>query len=67
MPWKSSDAKRHTRKIGKGKTASRQWANVSNAVLDRTGDEGAAVRAANSVISKRAKKRAKKRGTSRRG
>jgi len=30
----------------------RQWSHVANSVLKRTGDEGAAVRAANGVVKK---------------
>ena len=56
MPWKSSSARRHTRKARSAK-AKRQWSKVANSVLRRTGDEGRAVRAANSVVKKRGSKR----------
>lgn len=53
MPWKPSDASKHTKKAG-SKTAKRMWAAVANKVLAETGNEGRAVRTANAVI-KRAK------------
>lgn len=49
MPWKPSDAQRHTHRAKSAKKK-RQWAHVADSVLKRTGDEGRAVRAANSVI-----------------
>lgn len=51
MPWKPSDARRHDRKANTAKKR-RQWAHVANSELRRTGDEGRAVRAANSVIKR---------------
>ena len=51
MPWDSSDARDHTKKAKSGKRA-RQWADVANSVLERTGDEGKAVRVANGVVKK---------------
>jgi hypothetical protein len=56
MPWKPKDAKRHTKKAKSAKRK-RQWAHVADSVLERTGDEGAAVRAANSVVKKTVQKR----------
>lgn len=58
MPWKAKDAGRHTKKAKSAKRK-RQWRHVANSMLERTGDEGAAVRAANSVV-KKAKTRKKK-------
>lgn len=55
MPWKSSDAKSKTKKAATPKRQ-RQWKDVANAVLAKTGDEARAVRTANGVI-KKAKKR----------
>ena len=52
MPWTSADAQRHTKKASSG-TAQRQWADVANATLAKTGDEGRAVKAANSVVRRR--------------
>jgi len=60
MPWDQSDAKRHDKKAAGGKSA-RQWADVANSVLERTGDEGRAVRTANGVIKKRKEKPTRKR------
>jgi hypothetical protein len=52
MPWeKDSDAARHTKKA-KSPKRKRQWRHVANSVLQKTGDEGAAVRAANGVVKK---------------
>ncbi len=51
MPWKPQDAKRHDKKAGSGKKA-RQWSDVANSVLRRTGNEGLAVREASGVVKK---------------
>jgi hypothetical protein len=55
MPWKASDAKRHT---SKANTPERQalWAKVANATLKKTGDEARAIREANAVIGRAKKK-----------
>lgn len=52
MPWSYSDALRHTHKATSGK-AKRQWADVADSTLSRTGDEGQAIREANAVIARR--------------
>lgn len=52
MPWTPEDAERHT-KLAKSPTAKRQWRDVANGVLKETGDEGRAIREANSVINRR--------------
>ena len=52
MPWTPSDAERHTSKA-KGSIAKRQWSDVANSVLQKTGDNGRAVRTANGVVNKR--------------
>jgi len=54
MPWQPSDSSRFTHKAGSPKRK-RQWAEVADSMLARTGDEGTAIRAANSVIKKRQK------------
>lgn len=51
MPWTPKDASRHTKKAKSAKHK-RQWAHVADSVLRKTGDEGAAVRAANGVVKK---------------
>ena len=59
MPWKSGDAKKHTKKAD---TAAKrlQWARVANRVLSETGDEGRAIRIANAAVAKRGKRGGKK-------
>lgn len=54
MPWKASDAARHTKKA-KSPKAKRQWRDVANSMLERGKSEGAAVRAANAVVKRRRK------------
>ena len=49
MPWQPSDAERHTHQADTPKKR-RQWRDVANQELQRFGDEGRAVRAANSVV-----------------
>ena len=55
MPWTSSDASRFTKKA-KSPKAKRQWSDVADSVLTRTGNEGLAIREANAVANKRQKK-----------
>lgn len=51
MPWTADDGpRRHTKKADTPKKR-RQWAHVANGVLEKTGDEGRAIREANAVIS----------------
>jgi hypothetical protein len=64
MPWSSKDAKRHTRKA-KSPKSKRQWAHVADSILERTGDEGRAIRGANSVMKKSGAKRKSKRSKGR--
>jgi uncharacterized protein YdaT len=63
MPWTDRDASKKTKKATSPKSK-RQWRHVANAVLEKTGDEGRAVRAANSVV-KKSKGRKKTRKSSR--
>jgi hypothetical protein len=56
MPWKASQAKAHTKKVGKSKVAARQWSDVANSMLSRGSSEASAIRGANSVIKKRVAK-----------
>jgi uncharacterized protein YdaT len=46
MPWKPADADRH--KKGLDHTQRKRWAAIANSVLKETGDEGRAIRIANS-------------------
>jgi len=48
MPWRPEDAPRHTHKADTPHLC-RLWAEVANNVLEETGDEGRAVRAANTA------------------
>lgn len=54
MPWKSKDAERHTKKADTP-VEQRQWKDVANSVLKRTGDEARAIRSANAVVARRKK------------
>ena len=53
MPWTSDDAERHTRKAATSELKE-LWAKVANECLDRTGDEGRAIREANAVVATQA-------------
>ena len=50
MPWTPNDAERHTHKATTW-TLKELWAKVANEALERTGDEGRAIREANAVIA----------------
>ena len=52
MPWTAGEAKGHDKKA-KSTAAKKQWKDVANSVLAKTGDEGLAVREANGVIKRR--------------
>ena len=52
MPWNANDATRHTKKA-RSPAAKRQWREVANSVLAKTGNDGRAVRMANAVIARR--------------
>ena len=59
MPWSTSGVSRHNHSA-KSMKRKRQWRDVANNILARTGDEGRAIRGANSVVKnhpKRTKKR----------
>jgi hypothetical protein len=53
MPWTRDDAERHTHKATTS-ALSELWARVANECLERTGDEGRAVREANAVVARQA-------------
>jgi len=53
MPWTPDDAKRHTYKATTW-ALKELWAKVANECLERTGDEGRAIREANVVIARQA-------------
>lgn len=52
MPWGYGDAQRHTHKA-KSEGAKKQWSTVANSVLHDSGDDGKAIRIANSAVKKR--------------
>jgi hypothetical protein len=49
MPWQPKDAPRHDKAADTPKLQ-RQWSDIADGVLKRTGDEGRAIREANAVI-----------------
>jgi hypothetical protein len=51
MPWTSNDAEKHTHKAATS-SLKELWAQVANEALEKTGDEGRAIREANSVIAR---------------
>lgn len=54
MPWTPADATRHTKKANTPKKK-RQFADVANSILARTGDEGRAIRGANAAVGRKHK------------
>lgn len=56
MPWSPEDSVRFKKGIGSDKSK-RRWADVANSVLQRTGSESAAIRAANGVTRDAIKRR----------
>lgn len=51
MPWSANDAERHTHKATT-RELKELWAEIANDCLERTGDEGRAIREANAVIAR---------------
>jgi uncharacterized protein YdaT len=49
MPWTAKDAEAKT-KHANTPAKQRQWAHISNGILQRTGDEARAIREANAVM-----------------
>jgi hypothetical protein len=52
MPWTPNDAETHTHKATT-QQLKELWAKVANERLERTGDEGRAIREANAVVARR--------------
>lgn len=48
MPWKTKDAKGHSKSVD-----AKKWSRVANAILKKTGNEGQAIRVANTVAKKK--------------
>jgi hypothetical protein len=53
MPWTPDDAERHTRKATT-RALKALWAKVAKECLERTGDEGRAIREANAAVARKA-------------
>jgi hypothetical protein len=51
MPWTPNDAERHTHKATT-RALKVLWSKVANECLQRTGDEGRAIREANAVMAR---------------
>jgi hypothetical protein len=56
MPWTPNDAERHTHKAASCELKE-LWAKVANECLERTGDEGRAIREANAVVARQVEAR----------
>lgn len=55
MPWKPSDAHGKTKKANSPKK-SRQWSDIANSLYAKGVPEGTAIREANGVLKKEARK-----------
>lgn len=53
MPWTADDAPTHTHKATTAHLRE-LWAKVANECLERTGNEGRAIREANAVVARNA-------------
>ncbi len=51
MPWTANEAERHTHKATTPELKE-LWAKVANEALERTGDEGRAIREADAVVAR---------------
>ncbi len=51
MPWTADDADAHTHKANTDDLQN-LWAKIANKILDRTGEEGRAIREAHAVIAR---------------
>lgn len=56
MPWTSADASKKNSKIKTAKQK-RQWAEIANSVLSRTGNDAQAIRQANGAIGRKLKRK----------
>jgi len=52
MPWTASDGPRRTKRAN-SPAKRKKWAAVANAVLSKSGDEGKAIRIANSLMKRK--------------
>ena len=59
MPWTARQVGKHNKRAKSAKRK-RQWVEVANSVLKRTGDEGRAVREANGAVKKAQRKKTKR-------
>jgi len=55
MPWTPKDAESHTHKATTW-ALKELWAKVANECLERTDDEGRAIREANAVVARQAER-----------
>ena len=53
MPWTGNSFKKHNKKLSPKKSA--LAADIANAILRKTGDEGKAIRIANAKVKKKRK------------
>jgi hypothetical protein len=60
MPWTPAQAHKHNHGLKSSKQR-RQWSEVANSILKRTGSDSRAIRGANSVVKKSQSKRSRKR------
>lgn len=54
MPMSANDAEQHTHKATTWELKELLWAKIANDCLQRTGDEGRAIREANAVVARQA-------------
>lgn len=59
MPWTAKDAKAKTKKANTPKKK-RQWSDVADSILKRTGDEARAIKGANAVVKRASAKKGRK-------
>lgn len=59
MPWDSEDATRHTKSARSGKDK-RQWSHVANAALARGASDRSAIRQANAVVGRAARRKGRR-------